>query len=244
LHGVMHMGRPMLARWSSETPRRYVTVIRNPVDRILSEFDFWKDQCVTKGYTDAWPYQSCKAANKSQDHWLRSGYNTGLNRMTKYLSQIDHATVAEKHNCVSFVAGLQEKHWGQLYNNATWGGEGGLEDRINEDVSLLDNAKKVLDSHFFFVGLQDVFVESVELFGKIASNRKGGDVMSRGDLAHKSKGNKTISEETRQFILDKNRLDVELFNYIIDKFAAACEANGINCARASKLKIVRGVIDR
>ena len=210
----------------------FVSIIRDPVDRIMSEFFWWKRGCQAG---PQWTSELCAAAQKKGAAgfraWALSPFNNAANRMTKMLAnaqQIKAPTPSAEH-CVSFDAAQQGLFWGARYN-ATFAT--GLEDAINKDDALLQNAIQTIESRFVFVGIQDDFEASLRLLHYMLAGRDNAaltaDAMPRH--SHSSHGGKSQARRRAEILADAeliqaikahNRLDVQLYEHVAARFSQA-----------------------
>lgn len=137
------------------TSHKFITILRNPVTRVLSEYYWWTQpgKVVT-----AWPNELILAAKDGLKEWVLSPYNVAHNRMVKHLAPppgIKAPVRAGLPDCMAFNMTTYFQAWSGQYGHRIW--EGGLEDAINRDVLLVQRAHKAI----FFAALQEDMDASV-----------------------------------------------------------------------------------
>jgi len=213
----------------------FVSIIRDPVDRVLSEFFYWRKSCRPG---PQWTAELCAAAQKKGAAgfraWVLSPFNNGANRMTKMLSNDRRmkAPAPTAADCVSFDATQQGLFWGERYN-ATFAT--GLEDAINKDATLLKDAIQTVESRFVFVGIQDEMEASLRLLHYMLAGRDNATLTAAAmpGHSHSSRGTRGGKMQARvraalandaelvRTIKARNWLDMQLYEHIAARFGRA-----------------------
>lgn len=183
----------------NETKLLYITILRDPVDRFLSEFKHvqrgatWlssKFVCNNKKYKLPICYKGANWSNVSLSEFLNCPYNLAFNRQTRMLANLTEV------ECYIYDNKIEEFNYSQQYGKL-----------------MLESAKRNLRSMAYF-GLVEYQRESQYLFEKTFR------------LKFKKKltqvpGNETISGETSSTLTTRlllqirkvTRLDRQLYNY-------------------------------
>ena len=213
----------------------FVTIIRNPVERVLSEYAWWRKRCVEER---AWTAGLC-AAPKIRGAtpeerllaWVNTHENNAHNRMTKMLAHLPamRAPGASQSHCATFDAVRQVEFWSGHYNLTM---AEGLEDRLNADTGLLENAIRTLESRFAFVGVQEHLELSATAFarmfgfgnGTVAAAAAAAAAAGAAREVHSHKSNRgklEVSEAAIVRIKERNRLDLLLYHAVRQRFDGA-----------------------
>lgn len=216
---------------------RYVTVIRDPAERVVSEYLWWRKKCKGGRQSD-WRSELCSAAGGGGGNplvhfraWLESPYNNAANRMTRMLADVPGGfNPAAPGECISYDPQKQEAFWGERYNNTAYGA--GLAAAINADTALAENAIANLERHFAFAALQEHFNRSLVLLGSLL----GAPAASRPSLSSLGRSHSSVrkgmgakmahrdllaDQSTVSTILATNRLDALLYTALEKRFEAA-----------------------
>lgn len=213
------------------TKLKFITILRNPVKRVVSEYFYWKP-CKSNSLIP-WGEQLCQDAN-SFESWLGSPSNVVHNRMVKQLVMLPR--MSEKRvvpaHCTTFHFANVHEYFRNYYNISKDAKNprrviAAVENRINEDKSLLQNAKRVLREEFFFVGFQDRMENStVELLSALQINKTA----IRLPHIHSTGVMPRIDEKSAAAIRRKNELDVALYRWATSYFSSGTPS-GINRRR-------------
>ena len=232
------VGKPM----STPTPSActklvFASVVREPIDRLISEYFWWAKKCHRDG--DAWSKEACNVTKTGRGfadqgtvmRWLESPYNNAANRMTKMFATYDGAPPPVADHCIAYNAELQYGYWSKRYQKTY---EEGLEAAINADDALLADARANVDRHFGFIGIQSCMYDSFALFahllGPDAPDPPTGESAADHSHASASGGGKKMARtkaalgKSPEFLAEaraRNRLDVELFRHIASRFNAS-----------------------
>jgi len=187
-----------------------ITLLRNPVDRTLSEYYYWKGG---RNCRVAWNYELCNLSNSENlSAWIQSPYNNVWNRQTKALVYIPSMKTSPTQQCVSFSAVEQESFW-QNYYNATY--EDGLEKLINADLDLAWNAVSILKKHFWFVGITEQMNASIYQLANLSEIATPNFTIGRKVHSKRPASDSKLPKSFIQQIRDRNRLDILLYEYLL-----------------------------
>lgn len=234
LNDCLKTGRAKLSADLAGHSPAFVSIIRDPVDRVVSEFFWWKKTCKN---TPQWTKQLCTAGQGKGEApfraWLRSPHNNAANRMTKMLSNVHGMRAPEPggEHCTSFDAGAQETFWSQAYNLSY---DTGLEDAINRDDILFKNVMRTIESHFVFIGIQDLLVDSLRLLHYLLAGHDNATLTAAAmpEQSHSSSAGgvrartKIAIMENAELLAEvraRNQLDVRLYEYVATRFKKSCE---------------------
>jgi len=188
---------------------RYVTVLRDPVDRVLSHYHFH--------------LQAGKRPEQGRQKLLTIWQDL-LNsaRLEREGGEQEAEIVIEPDADPSLAEGLRRKI--PIYDNFMtrflWGGES-LFGELPADA--VDRAKENI-SQFWFVGVSERLDDSIVLLGK-----KLGVGLMPYHLRHVSQKRPPLDEtpaELRELIAEHNAMDIELYRFGRDQFDAAAPAPG------------------
>jgi hypothetical protein len=188
---------------------KFVTVVREPVSRTISEFHWWTR--AHAGKTSAqrfWNERTAKEAEHGLLNWARDPRNNAYNRQVKYLAMAAPDPASRK-TCISTDYEAYVAYWTSRYNcNADE-----IEERVNADRSLLEDAKKAIEGSFLYVGLTDAFEQSVaELQTALGVSTPYARAPS-----HNSPSYERPSKEIEELIRERNALDAELYAYVVER---------------------------
>lgn len=202
---------------------KFVTIIRDPADRMVSEY-FWWAPCNEKSWSKA-------VCNLNLTDWMRSPHNTARNRLTKMLVDV-HGMMEyrqETETCVGFSAQNAFAYWLRYYllqskNNSKYPAinADNLEDIINNDDKLLENAKANIRNNFIFVGVQEHMEASINRLAAIFSFKNTSALHINGHLhssVEKDSYNQTLlGAIDRAEIRQLNRLDYALYEWVLNTY--------------------------
>jgi hypothetical protein len=214
----------------------FVSVIRDPIERLLSEYFWWVKHCERER---AWSNQLCQGTKDARpglarlEAWVKSPHNNAANRLTKMFSHLDdvEAPGPTEEHCVAYDATKQGTYWSKRYGKSY---EEGLEAAINTDDALVENAINNIEVHFGFVGIQAFAQDSLALFahlldptGKAAVDPPRTSLehshASSGHGGKKLAATKAEALASELFIAEvraRNRLDVRLYAHVAARFNA------------------------
>lgn len=186
---------------------RYVTILRDPVDRVLSHYHFH----ALAGNTPE------KGAGKVRNMW---GDLLNTARLDREGGEQEEPIVIEPDADVSLEEGLKRRI--PIYDNFMtrflWGGES-LFGELPPDAA--ERAKENI-SQFWFVGVRERLDDSIVLLGK-----KLGVGLMPYHLRHVSQRRPPLDEtpaELRELVAEHNAMDVELYRFAREQFDAAAPA--------------------
>eukprot|EP00039_Didymoeca_costata_P006686 m.92409 g.92409 ORF g.92409 m.92409 type:complete len:371 (+) comp13350_c0_seq2:347-1459(+) len=200
--------------WHRDQDTRFVTVLREPVERVISEFFWWRRTChhfigvisnklkVLTQFLQGdhvegkyWQDELCKMAQALPDvspnsiaKWVSSPFNNGANRMTKQFAMHSEKYESSADSCLAFSADRQAEFWPKMYNLDY---EEGLEDAINNDTAFVYKTIHTIEMNFDFVAIQEQLQSSLRLLQyhlNIPQNTVYQDEVEKYKI-HKKKGN-------------------------------------------------------
>ena len=211
----------------------YVAILREPVQRSISEYFWWRPHCEAKAKLATWdvffpwPQELCML-NLSE--WARHPINPAPNRMTKALVDLPamgRGIPGHKRACVTMAALDAAVFWQGYYSAPTLGA---AYERLNQDNALLDNALLTLSTRFAFLALTEELERSVQLFGWL-QGLPARHVSTNGAFSHSSKleQSKTNSSSTPDLfeLTRRNRLDGILYTHARASFEQAAASAGL-----------------
>jgi hypothetical protein len=188
---------------------KFVTVVREPVSRTISEFHWWTR--THAGKTSAqrfWNKQTANAAEHGLLSWVTDPRNNAFNRQVKYLA-MTAPDPASRDTCISTDYEAYVAYWTARYNC----NEDEIEERVNADRSLLEDAKKAIEDRFLYVGLTDAFEQSVaELQTALGISTPYARAPS-----HSSPSYERPPKEIEELVRERNALDAELYAYVVER---------------------------
>jgi hypothetical protein len=187
---------------------RYITILREPVDRVISHYHFHAQAGKTPGSAGA--------------RKLRTMWEDLLNaaRLDSEGGENEEPIVLEPDAEFSLEEGLRRKI--PIYDNFMtrflWGGES-LFGELPSDAA--ERAKENI-SKFWFVGIRERLDDSIVVLGK----QLGVGLMPY-HLRHVSKRRPPLEEtpaELRDLVAEHNAMDVELYRFAHEQFEASAPA--------------------
>ena len=177
----------------------WMTVLRNPVDRVISEFHF------IRAYVMWHPHKEYEyTISKPVGYWYEDQRTALGMRFWGHLP-------LEAHSDINLYAQLPETQ--NLYMKQFLG-EGYLNDYkvTEEDYNKVIDGLERLD---FKIGIFENLPDSIEYF-----NEEFGWTMNYDDMPFSRKNNNKPkdTDETKELIRDNNKWDIKLYNYYLDKF--------------------------
>lgn len=230
------LGAPFPAVQPHQRPL-FATVLRDPVERVISEFYWWKGTAPHKNCTrhPQWGKELCQAAQKGIEAWVRSPYNIAHNRQARYFAAKNDIAPGNKSyhivtqkeepqwECTTFHASYTNHYWSKEYGTNA----GGWGTRLNRDEAVADRVIKVLEERFWFVGLLEDYPTNVPFFSHLVDALVGGQhpkklrtsLLKNGQVKKTNSARKQpVSDELKAEIRDRNRLDDKIFKYIVLRF--------------------------
>jgi len=175
----------------------FITVLRDPVERVISEYFWWKDFKDCKRLHE-WGECLCQAGRKGLDAWIESPCNLGHNRQTRFFTMEGEVAPGNKNfnllnrksepqwECSSFFAIYAEDYWTKRYGK---GFQQGLVDIMNNDNTLAEAALETIESKFWFIGIQEQYEESLKAFSSLTGNllnTKVQQAVMKSDKSHQA----------------------------------------------------------
>jgi hypothetical protein len=198
---------------------RYITILRDPVDRVLSHYHFHAQAGDPPGRHGPRKLRSIWQALLNNERFERQGGN-------------QEEIVLDRDADYSLEEGLRRKI--VIYDNFMtrflWGGES-LFGELPPDA--LERAKENL-STFWFVGVRERLDDSIILLGR----KLGVGLMpyNRRHVSQKRPPLEETSDELRALIAAHNSLDVELYRFARERFDAEAPAPGELDQEVAKLR--------
>jgi hypothetical protein len=116
---------------------------------------------------------------------------------------------ASRQSCISTDYDAYVAYWTARYDCKA----DEIEERVNADRSLLEEAKKAIDNRFLYVGLTDAFEQSVaELQAALGVSLPYARVPS-----HSSPSYERPPREIEEIVRERNALDVDLYAYVVER---------------------------
>lgn len=155
---------------------QYITIMRDPVDRIISHYYFVLRQ------PEHYLYNTVTSHNMSLKDYVRSGISTELdNGQTRLLAGIDHTVPFRQCS-----------------------------------TETLETAKENLQKYFVAVGLTERFDETLLLLKRTLGWK---NIFYIKENVNESRpGIKDVNEDTIKVIEKHNELDIQLYQYVTQKF--------------------------
>lgn len=186
---------------------RYATVIRDPVDRVLSEYVAWR---ATEEQNPGWDNNLGDRAyyHNNLTEWVLAVNNTAHNRQVKSLADLGNTDFLRSFGsqCANQNAAKDIGYW-QNYT------------LMNEDEGLLDNVIANIEENFAFIGL----AEDLKHSGEQAKLILRDDVEYDAGWAEPKRPSTSVPEvgdDVRRLILSRNSLDARLYQFIKKKMTS------------------------
>ncbi|CAK0835635.1 unnamed protein product [Prorocentrum cordatum] len=224
--------------WSPVQGRHaYITILRDPVDRVMSEFYFLAkvpDLRATNWCPELQrivdPMQERKVLEKpSLDHlteWVMSRFNHAHNRQTKQIVAPIKPFKQKRPICLN-----RDVPWYyELWLGATGHERETLEEALNEDSSLVERAKEELASNFAFVAILERLEESQAALARLLGI-EAGLLRTRVHAASAKPRRRDVPEEVLAAIEGRNRADRALYEFAEAHFLGACAPHAPGRAR-------------
>lgn len=209
---------------------KYSSVIRHPIIRVISEYYWWRVSYARNNYTScahAWPNSLCSSIQKGLEAWVRHPNNTAHNRQTRSLfsESPKNVQISKTNRCYNVNGEYVLQHFGDVT-------------KLNNNIEMIKNVIKNIDSNFVFLAVLDEWDLSENL-AKIIYNfvPKGG--LGKRELfqvklyrrksrekraMHKTKG-RPVAFRTSLLneIMQRNKLDMVLYHHVLKKLDASVE---------------------
>jgi hypothetical protein len=198
-----------LEKGSHRDDLKFVTVVREPVARTLSEFHWWTR--AQAGKTSArrfWNDETAEQAQHGLTSWAVDPRNNAYNRQVKYLAMAA-PNPASFQSCISTNYDAYVAYWKARYSCT----EDQIEERINADRSLLEDAKRAIEERFLYVGVTDNFDQSVSEL----QTALGVSTPYARSESHTSPQYERPPPGIEELVRTRNALDVELYKYVVER---------------------------
>ena len=202
--------------------RKYISIIRHPVQRVISEYYWWK----SRNCNPAWSESLCQDRENFKN-WILNEENTAHNRQVKSfygdindLDQPDHKIYATTNvqNTVSCL---------NINSTATFLRFGRNVTDLNQNFQILKSVIENLERNFIFVGLSSHITISVDLLKNILTGQETPHSLPRKRTKrafHRSKNRPEFFDlELLKLIAERNQLDMKLYGYVLTKFRNTLE---------------------
>eukprot|EP00002_Diphylleia_rotans_P000572 TRINITY_DN10297_c0_g1_i1.p1 TRINITY_DN10297_c0_g1~~TRINITY_DN10297_c0_g1_i1.p1 ORF type:complete len:428 (-),score=84.41 TRINITY_DN10297_c0_g1_i1:261-1544(-) len=184
-----------------------ITFLRHPVNRVVSEYYEW---------TGHWwnapnfsPALQAMRKNISLLEFIMHPDNPAHNRQLWMLTSFVRNKVRRSRDYTLFY-----EFWSKYYQTNTL-----FTQKINEDTQLLEATKRALEKEYAFVGLTELYPQSLKLF-LYTFNAKGNVKTSRRLHTKPDKmiRNNTLEQSLVQLIMEKNKGDLALYSFALQLF--------------------------
>ena len=208
----------MLEKFGIDAPVvRYFSIVRNPVDRVISEYNWWKGK--DRKCSDAWPVELCDVSENATE-WILSPFNSAHNRQAKSLMEISEMypiknltdfckknTVSPENcgNCRNLFGAKDYYDVTVNFNSFS---------ALNEDPEVFQRLKSHIEVNFAFLGVLDDYEKTLELSKSILQFRVDAHIPRK---THESKPNYAFTDAEKLLIKSKNKLDFKLYEYALKK---------------------------
>ena len=140
-----------------QSSQKFVSVMREPVERVLSEYKSWKHLCNSKKTTDQlWTSKLCTIAQLNNlTEWIMHVDNTAHNRQFKTLIYNKNITISPDRNCLNMDPLRDVRVWKDF-----------LVDTQMSEIKMetvVATALKLLHNMYAFIGLADNIEQSSRL---------------------------------------------------------------------------------
>lgn len=193
---------------------KYFSVIRDPVERVISEYFWWKNKPPGKP-PGAWT-QSLKHASKNFTAWILHADNSAHNRQFKSFVDFSDIGYPTSHDadCLNVKGDWFVEYW---HGKWGWMHEG------MSDSALTRNVFENIQRNFGFIGVLEEMKDSLDVFELLLSGedevmvkkspRNGKHDTGKNRKTHSSnKGEVTVFQ--RRLIWERNQLDLALYKFV------------------------------
>merc|ERR1719421_2027572 len=188
---------------------QFVTVVREPVARTISEFYWWTRTHAGKTSAERfWNTRTASEARHGLMAWATDPRNNAFNRQVKYLAMAA-PDPASRNSCITTDYEAYVAYWTARYNCKP----DEIEERVNVDRSLVEDAKKAIEDRFLYVGLTDAFEHSVAEL----QTALGVSTPYARSPSHNSPSYERPSKEIEDLVRERNALDAELYAYVAER---------------------------
>ena len=224
-----------------KNPRlNFVTVLRHPVDRVISEYFWWKNpnNINHRPCAPAWNREMCKV-QENITAWVLSGHNTAHNRQFK--SMIGLVKMRTPGWSPMECNNLNGKHdfmfWNRFMSDSELGDSEVLSDSdfykssklnaknsesngyklLNSDKYLLETGLEEIEKNFAFIGIKEDIDESLRLGNVILKSQKKSKKKAEEVNFHANEAKSEIEDDLRKIIENRNYLDMVVYNFAVRK---------------------------
>jgi len=192
----------------------WLTFLRSPVERVVSQYHNHVNEA------------------RQPESWINRVQNTKIedipvseewreyHKLMKNYTLIDWVTSENRHANAT-ACNLQTQSFISRYQTDETGCRIDKRDWSIYDADLVKEAKENLEKNFEFIGLQEYFDLSLDIFAMTFGRYSFSDssAFTTNLNTDKSFGSKyALPEEDRQIIEDRNSMDLELYNFAKDLF--------------------------
>ena len=200
------------------TNRKFISVVREPVSRVISEFYYWRNKSAP-----AWPDVLRTETNRNDlKKWVKTDPNSAYNRQAKSMVYYQ-----------DLIPPFENGTWGECHNlNGRrdlqyWTQKSGGYDSINLSDDLLNNLIATIENKFAFIGITGLMFDSVEIASKIIGAENNFDRQKFGyksvRKSHASHKPDKIRQDLENYITQKSQLDLKLYAYVLKKLLATVQ---------------------
>ena len=188
---------------------KYFSVIRDPVERVISEYFWWKNEATPGAWTE-----SLKQASKNFTAWILHPDNSAHNR--QFNSFVDFSDIGhpESHDddCLNLKGDWFVEYW---YGKRSWKHQG------LSDLELTKNVFDNVQRNFGFIGVLEEMEESLGILEfllggeieKTVKNIPQSEKQGKKRKTHSSnKGKVTVIQ--KRLIWERNQLDLALYKFV------------------------------
>lgn len=208
---------------------KYVSIIRDPVERVISEYFWWKSG-KRISHSFAWPAELKKVAYENHGNftkWILHENNTAHNRQFKTFLDVgavgdnyglDGVLNTDVSDCANINSTKYLRFWKKFSEE-----RGGLLESGSLENDLKTSVLNTISENFLFVGLTEKMDSSEDVFSKIAKTRLGKKrEKPKGWVDPKTVWHESTKSEVTDFqrslIRERNRLDIFLYEKMKGRF--------------------------
>ena len=213
---------------------KYLSIIRNPVVRVVSEYYWWKpaDASIQRGKACGVPSWSPNLCwnSKTLEEWTKSDYNHGHNRQVK-------SYYPAKRNKVLYPEGMESgyrNHCANLngrrdyvYVTQNYPGSNSTA-TLNKNYQILIDTIENINKNFNFIAVFEEMTMSTDIAKITLNYRDPKDIFfnrKRRGVSHSTESKRPAEYPVRilKEIFERNRLDMLLWDYLYRKYIVSYE---------------------
>ena len=211
---------------------RWITIIRDPIKRVVSEYFYWRNQVCSRPSDKAHPWSNNLCLQKHNfTNWIISPFNSAHNKYIKSLNYYPdlkaplNSETPPNDYCIN-VNGIKDNTF--FFDHFT------SYQTLNSNYSLLQETIKNIETNFIMVADLDYMVESKVVANYVLNGFDNFDLNSEGNSkemirqSHASHADPSqIMEEHLNLIRERNQLDLKLHRYFKEKLMMTIRTNGL-----------------